>query len=294
MEIEVVSEIWKNIIVAVVSFLLAILGQQYFLNKQNEIQKIDIHTSFDNSYLSKPKFPDSKIEIKVDGKTKESIGLLEVSLVNFSNNVFKDVPIIIEVKPRKGDSFTYLSHFAYGEKSIKDLVEETKPYELDNGVYRFSYKAISLNRSEEANVSMKLGVLFEGQEEPDVVVSAVGINTREFNIENSPARAKVQRDAFILLVTIVIGFFALFFIVLGPIISRLTSPLDRKNDKRYAKQIYDVLQAESHYSELSETDLKEHVADFLYKRQLNWWETKSKFGKWLLGMRDPQPEDYKI
>jgi hypothetical protein len=294
MEIAVVSEIWKNIIVAVVSFLLAILGQQYFFNIQNEIQKIDIHTSFDSSYLSKPKFPDSKVEIKVDGKTKESIGLLEISLVNFSNNVFKDVPIVIEVKPKKGDSFTYLSHFAYGEKSIKDLVEETKPYELDNGVYRFSYKAISLNRSEEANVSMKLGVLFEGQEEPAVVVSAVGINTREFNIENSPARAKVQRDAFFLLVAIVIGFFALFFIVLGPIASRLTSPLDRKNDKRYAKQIYDVLQAESHYSELSETELKEHVADFLYKRQLNWWETKSKFGKWLLGMRDPQPEDYKI
>lgn len=294
MEIAVVSEVWKNIIVAVVSFLLAILGQQYFFNKQNEIQKIDIHTSFDNNYLSKPKFPDSKVEIKVDGKTKESIGLLEVSLVNFSNNSFKDIPIIIEVKPKKGDSFTYLSHFAHGEKSIKDLVKETKPYELDNGVYRFAYKAISLNRNEEANVSMKLGVLFEGQEEPDVVVSAVGINTREFNIENSPARAKVQRDAFFLLVAIIIGFFALFFIVLGPIISRLTSPLDRKNDKRYSKQIYDVLKAEPHYSSLSETQLKQHVADFLYKRQLNWWVTKSKFGKWLLGMREPQPEDYKI
>jgi len=289
-----VSDVWKNIVVAVVSFLLAILGQQYFFNKQHEIPKVDIITNFDSNYLSKPKFPDSKVEIKVDNNTKDSIGLLEVALVNFSHKVFKDVPVIIEIKPKKGDSFTYLSHFAHGEKELKDLVEETKPYEFNNGVHRFSYKAISLNRSEEADIAMKLGILFEGQEEPDVVVSVAGLNTRDFNIENSPAREKVQRDAIFILIAVILGLFAFIFIIFGPIISRLITPLDRKSDKRYSKQIFEVLRSESHYSHMSDDELKIHVANFLYKRQLNWWNSKSLFGKWSLGMREPQPTDYSI
>ncbi len=288
------SEIWKSVVVAVVSFLLAILGQQYFFDKQNEIPKIDIHTNFDSNYMSKPKFPDAKVEIKVNNNAKESIGLFEISLVNFSNKAIKDVPILIEVKPKKDDSFTYLSHFAHGEKEMKGLVEEMKPYELDNGTHRFSYKAISLNRSEEANIAMKLGILFEGKNEPDVVVSAPGFNTRAFNKENSPARAKTQRNALFLMIALMLGLFGFTFIVFGPIISRLSSPLDRKSDKRYAKQIFDVLRIQSQYSQMTDDELKNHVADFLYKRQFNWWNSKSVLGKWFLGMRDPQPTDYRI
>lgn len=288
------SDVWKNIVVAVVSFLLAIIGQQYFFNKQNEIQKIDVHTNFDSNYLSKPKFPDSKVEIKVDGSTKESIGILEVSLVNFSNQTFKDIPIIIEVTPKRGDSFSYLSHFAHGEKGMKDLVEATKPYEFVNGVHRFFYTAKSLNRSEEADIGMKLGILFEGEQEPEVNVSAVGLNTRDFDIAHSPARSKVQIDAFLIIIAFVVGLFAFTFAIFGPIISRLTSPLDRKNNKKYALQIFDVLRADVHYSSMTDDVLKQHISEILYKRQNNWWNEKSWLGKWSLGMRAPDPSDYKI
>ncbi|MBV1929712.1 MAG: hypothetical protein KUG81_09415 [Gammaproteobacteria bacterium] len=288
------SVVWKNILVAVFSFLLAIVGQQYYFEKQNEIQRIDVHTSFDSDYISKPKFPDSKVEITVDGNTKDSIGLLEVSLVNFSSKVFTDVPLLIEIRPKKTGTFNYLSHFAHGEKGMKDLVVKTKDYEYDNGVHRFSYKVKSLNRSEEADISMKLGVLFEGEKEPDVLVSAVGLSTREFNIENSPSRAKVKRDAFLLVIGLFLGLFLVTFIMVGPLISRLTSPLDRKSNKRYAKELFDVLRAEPLHQSMTDGDLKGHIATILYKRQIIWWSSKSWLGKWSLGMREPQPSDYQI
>ncbi|MGL4918579.1 MAG: hypothetical protein ACRC5D_20400 [Aeromonas allosaccharophila] len=288
------QNLWKNIVVSIVSALLAIAGQQYFFDKQNEIPKIDVYKNFDNAYLSKPKFPDSKVEIKVDGNTKESIGLLEIALINFSHQSFNNIPIIIEVKPKNGEKFTYLSHFVHGEKGIRDLVKEIKPYEVDNGTHRFSYNVVSLNRTDEANLSMKLGILFEGQHEPDVVVSAAGVNTREFNIENSPARANVQRDTFLLMIAFIVGLLAFIFIIFGPIISRFTLPLDKKSDKRYAKQIFDVMRVDTYYESMSDDTLKRHVASFLYKRQLNWWNKKSFFGKWYLGMRTPQPDDYEF
>lgn len=295
------SDLSKNVLVAIVSFLLAIVGQQYYFEKQNEIQKIDVHTSFDSDYISKPKFPDAKVEIKVDGKTKESIGLLEISLVNFSRKVYKDVPFIIEVKPKKNSSFTYLSHFVHGEKGMKDLVEKTKEYEFDNGVHRFSYKVKSLNRSDETVIGVTLGVLFEGEEEPDVVVSAVGLSTRDYDIENSPTRSKVRRDAFIMLILVVLGLVIATLLFVGPIMSRLTSPFDRKSDKRYTQQLFDVLKAEMLDNPITDLDspmtdeqLKDLVAKILYKRQLNWWNKKSLLGKWSLGMRTPQPDDYRI
>lgn len=276
------------------SFLLAVIGQQYFFDKQNEIQKIDIHTNFDKSYLSKPKFPDSKVEIKVDGTTKESIGILEVSLINFSNKAFKDVPIIIEVTPKRGGSFTYLSHFAHGEKGMKDLVELTKPHEFVNGSHRFFYTAKSLNRSEESDIGMKLGVLFEGEQEPDVTVSAVGLNTRDFDINHSPSRAKVKRDAFLIVIAFFIGLFAFTFAVFSPVMSRLISPLDRKSNKKYALEIFQVLRGDSFYDSMSDDNLKLHVSQLLYERQCIWWNGKSWLGKWSLGMRAPESSDYKI
>jgi uncharacterized membrane protein len=288
------SGFWKSILVAIVSVFLTILGQHILYENQNEIQKIDILTSFDNNYLSKPKFPDSKVEIKVDGNTKESIGLLEVSLFNFSNRVFKDVPIVIELKPKQGGLFTYLSHFAHGEKGMKDLIDETKPYELDNGIHRFAYKVKSLNRSEGADVVMKLGVLFEGQDEPEVLVSAIGLNTRDFKIEHSPARSKLQRDTLIAMIVFILGLVAFVLIILGPIISKISSPLDRRIDRRNSKQLFEVLRAEALYNNMSDDELKKHVADFLYKRQNELWNTKSWISKWFLGMREPQPSDYRI
>ncbi|AXB33879.1 hypothetical protein DSB67_21010 [Vibrio campbellii] len=288
------SELWKNLVVATVSFLLAIVGQQYFFGKQTEIPKIDVHTNFDSNYMSKPKFPDTKVEIKVNDKAKESIGLFEISLVNFSDKAFKDIPIIIEVKPKKGESFIHLSHFAHGEKEMKELVKETKPYELENGSYRFSYNAVSINRTEKSEVAMRLGILFEGQSEPDVVVSGPGFNTRVFDIENSPARSEMQKNTVLLFIAILLGMVAFTLMIFGPVISLLSSPIDRKSDKRYAKQIFDVLRSGDVYDQMSDDELKSHVADFLYRRQINWWDTKSTLGKWFLGMREPKTSDYRI
>lgn len=288
------SDVWKNIVSVAVSFLLGTSYQNYLFDKQNEIQKIDIHTNFDSSYLSKPKFPDSKVEIKVDGKTKESIGILEVSLINFSNNVFTDVPIIIEVTPEKGSSFSYLSHFAHGEKGMKDLVEPTRPYEFTNGTHRFFYKAKSLNRSEDADIGMKLGVLFEGEKEPDIKVSAVGLSTRDFDIDNSPARAKVERETLIAVIIFIVGVLIFALGIFSPILYRLTSPLDRKREKKYAREVFDVLRVDSYYSSMSDDDLKQHVSEFLYKRQYNWWSAAPWLIKWHFGMRAPELNDYRV
>jgi len=289
------SDLWKNLTVAIVSFLLAILGQQYFFNKDNEIQYLDIYTSFDNNYISKPKFPDSKVTIIVDRKTKESIGLFEIALVNFSNEVYKNIPIIIEVKPKKGDSFTYLSHFAHGEKEMKELVEETKPYEFDNGIHRFSLKAKSLNRTETPKAAaLKLGILFEGEHEPEVSISAVGLSTRYYDPGHSPVHSKVQRDAVLITIAFILVIFIFLFTVLMPILSRLLSPFDRRNEKKYARQLFDVLENDPKYTSMSEEELKEHIANFLYKIRINWWNSKSLLTKWTFGMREPQQDDYKF
>ncbi|MEC4728158.1 hypothetical protein HWQ46_21715 [Shewanella sp. D64] len=286
------GNLWGKIVVAIVTCALTMIGQQYFFEKQNEIQKLDVHINFDKNYLSKPKFPDSKVEIKVDGSTKESIGLLEISLVNFSDKVFKDIPIVIEVKPKESDKFTYLSHFAHGEKGIKNLVEETKDYEFDNGVHRFSYKVKSLNRSEGADPNMKLGILFDGQDKPQIIVSAIGLNTREYNYGHSPAQLKVERDISLMFIALIVGVFLFTYFIFGPAISRITAPLERRKDRKYAKELFEVLRGDPLYNTMSDNDLTDHITSSLYKRQVIWWNRSSWTIKLLWGMRRPKPTDF--
>ncbi len=284
----------KNILYVLVSFMLGIASQYYFFEKSNEIQKLDVRTNFDSNYLSKPKFPDSKVEIKVDGDTKESIGILEISLVNFSNTVLKDIPVIIEVTPKRGGLFSYLSHFAHGEKGVLDLVEISKPYEFVNGTHRFFYTVKSFNRSDGDDIGMKLGILFEGDQKPDVTVSAVGLSTRDFDIEHSPARTKANREAWIMFITVLAGLLLFMFAIFVPLLSRLTSPLDKIISKKNASETFKIMRLDPYYASLTDNDLKQHVADVLYKRQRNWWNDKSILGKWLLGMKGPEFDDYRF
>jgi hypothetical protein len=153
-----------------------------------------------------------------------------------------------------------LSHFAHGENGMKDLVEETKNYEFSKGSQRSFYKVKSFNRNEEDNISMKLSILFEGEGEPDVLVLAVGLSTRDFNIENSPAYSKIKRDAFIMFIVIIVIFFVFIFILFFSLVSKVTISLDRKGYKRYAKKLFDVMRLDVLHDSMSDDEIKSYLA----------------------------------
>ncbi|MGM0609262.1 MAG: hypothetical protein ACQESP_12710 [Candidatus Muiribacteriota bacterium] len=102
----------KNTIVALISVVLTFFIQQYYYSKTNEIKKLDVHQSFNPNFLSKPKFPNSNIELKIDGIDKSRLGLFEVSLLNYSNSTYNDIPIHIKITPENTDEFKVITYYA--------------------------------------------------------------------------------------------------------------------------------------------------------------------------------------
>jgi len=286
------SDLWKNVFIVILSVFFTFLVEQYRYSEQNEILKLDVHASFEPDYLSKPKFPNANVKLSVDGSDKEKLGLYEISIVNFTSNNYKDIPIHISVKPDNPDEFKVLSYFAVGEKGMEDLVSEVKPMRFDGKSYRFSYVASTLNRAEKDEVGLALSLLFEGNKQPSLKVVANGVNTREFSWNNSPEKSKVERNAFYILIGLLVGIIIVTWIIVGPIMSVLIRPLDRKSDKKFAKSIFDAIRDENLQSQLSDQQLKEFVAQMLHSQRKATWDARTPIGKWSLGLREPRFSDY--
>jgi hypothetical protein len=292
------NDIWKNLIIAVISFLLAFIGQYYYYQDQLEIKQLDVHKHFDPNFIAKPKFPDSKIEFKIDGNEKDEVGKLNISIVNYSTKAFEDLPIKIKITPEDTNNFKVLTYSAVGEKEVSGLIKEDQKMTFDGNSYTFSYTVSTVNREEQNNYSLQLRILFEGNEEPNVDVVAKGVGTRDYDETNSPHQKSISWKAAWLAIGLFIlvlsGIFIVTWLIIGPIISLATQNMELNRCKKYATQLIEAIRAENLHPELDDVQLSNHVAKMLYARQLIWWNNQSGLRKWSFGFVAPKSDDYYV
>ncbi|WP_324172037.1 hypothetical protein [Sulfurimonas sp.] len=292
------SETLKNILIASISALLAFAGSYYIYSEQLKINKLDLHNDFDANYFSKPKFPSDDIILTVNNIEKEQLGILKISLMNFSAKNFPDIPIKIKITPKNIKDFKILSYSAVGEKEFYDNVSETKKMFFDGTSYYFSYIVSSMNRTEKSNYGLQLRVLFEGTEEPKVSISAKDVSIRNYDVSNSPYQKSFNFKVSMFGIAILVGFFIILMLllvtILGPIISLITKKSDRQNRQKYALEIFEAIKSDSLQVGTSDEQIRDFVASMLYKQQLERWNKKTIIGKWSLGMIVPNKADHTI
>ncbi|MGM0609358.1 MAG: hypothetical protein ACQESP_13190 [Candidatus Muiribacteriota bacterium] len=184
--------------------------------------------------------------------------------------------------------------YATGENKIPDLVKELKPVSFDGKTYLFSYQVSTLNRTEKEDIGFKLSMLFEGNKQPKIDVVAKGISTRAFAWENSPYQQNITTKALVLLVVFLLIFLILMVLIIGPFMSWISRPFDRKSDKTYARKVYETIKEENLLPDHDDNQIKTFIQQMLFKQRLKNWNCKSKISKWSLGMRSPQEEDFLI
>jgi flagellar basal body-associated protein FliL len=187
-----------------------------------------------------------------------------------------------------------VTYYATGENNIPDLVKELKPVSFDGKAYLFSYQVSTLNRTEKEDIGFTLSMLFEGNKQPKIDVVAKGINTQAFAWEHSPYQQNLTTKALILLVLFLLIFIILMVLVIGPFMSWISRPFDRKSDKTYAKKVYETIIDENLLPNHDDNQIKTFVQKMLFKQRLKNWNSKSKISKWSLGMRSPREEDFLI
>ncbi|WP_418186414.1 hypothetical protein [Aliarcobacter lanthieri] len=288
------NELYKGIILAVITAILTFLGSYFLYFQELKIEKLDLNKDFETNYFSKPKFLSNEIKLLVNGEEKNQLGIMKISLLNFTTKNFSDIPIKIRITPKNKEQFKILAYSAVGEKEFYNNINEDKKMYSEEGTYYFSYVVSSLNRVDKPEYGLQLRILFEGNEEPKVDISAKNVSIQDFDISHSPYYKELNFK---------IPFFAILFIVcvliftilvVGPIISLLSKKSDLKRKKKYAEEIFNALKQNAFLENKSDEELKDFVAKILYTQQIELWNKKKFWDKWSVGMISPKIDDYKF
>lgn len=289
--------IWKIVLSCILSAILTAIAAYWIHLEQIKVPKLDVATKFESNYFSNPKFPNDKIRLIVNKTEQEAIGIMYVSLVNFSTKELVDLPVSIIIEPHNVGGFEVLAYSAVGENEAPELVEETKKMVFDEGVYRFSYKAKAINRIDEPDYGFQLRILFKGKDEPNVKVSTAGIDTREYDEGNKPSSTKdtiKNTSMFILMMAVFLVLVIIFtWLIFMPIASLLSHKWDVDLRKKRAAKLFDVIKSSGLNPELNDEQLKDYVTEILYQERLQYWNASSAIVKWTSAMIPPNKEEHR-
>ncbi|MDN3402061.1 MULTISPECIES: hypothetical protein [Pseudoalteromonas] len=287
---------WKNILVAALSALFTFAGSYYFYSESLAISKLDLHKDYDDNYFSKPKFPSDDIILTVNKIEKEKIGLLQISLLNYTAKDYLDIPINFKLTPKELSNFKVLAYSVVGHGDVNDLVKEPKKMEFDGNSFNFSFKVSAINRTEKSDYGIQLRILFEGTEEPNIRAFAKGVGIRDFDINNSPYQETISKKSLLIFIGALVCFCLVMFImmifILNPVMSIMTRKSDIKSRQKYAESLFLAIKKENLLPGKTDPQIAEFIADMLHRRQCEWWDKRSPIAKWSLGLMAPERKEH--
>lgn len=288
--------IWKIVFSCVLTAILtAIVGYILYL-EETKIPKLDYDTYFEKNYFSKPKFPDDEIKLIINDDEKEKIGMMSVSLFNFSTKDLISIPVIITITPKNASNFRVLAHSAVGANENSDLVVESRPMRIDDKSYIFSYTASSINRVDTSEYGMQLRILFEGEDRPKVSVNAIGISTREYDPAHSPSDIRksiiITLLAFFTPIAVIVVTSFLAAIIIVPTVTFFSQNYDARRNRKRSKELADIIKEENFELNLDNDKIDKFVNDLLYKEAISAWKKQSLFSKLMYANIAPKHENY--
>lgn len=289
--------IWRVVFSCTLTAIFtAVIGYLLYL-EQVKVPKLDIHKKFESNYFSKPKFPNDEVRLIVNNVEKEKIGIMYVSLVNFSTKDLLDLPVTIIIEPENVEQFKVLAHSAVGEHETTGSVIQTKKMVFDGNKYYFNFIAQAINRVDGPDPGLQLRLLFEGTEEPKVKVSAIGIDTREYDIDNSPSSSRDSIKTTSWLVLFMLSFVLIVIVVTGMFIMPAVSLFSHKSDVKFRKKrataLFHIIKENNLNPELDDEKLINYVTELLYQERLRNWNGLSIILKWTSAMIPPNKEDHR-
>lgn len=284
----------KQILISIIlTGLVSFLIQQNAYLIENKIQMLDMHTEINENYLSKPNFPKSNIELKVDGVNKDQLGLLTISFFNYSKKNLSKSSVRIIVTPDDIKDFDLVSYFAVGEKQIPNLLKEVEKVEFNGQSFIFNYEIDFINRTDKIDYSIQLKIMYEGSNDINVEAVAEGIGIRKYNKNNMPYNRKTNIQAILLLLSMFLVIISIS-IISSFIYSKLFRGSKQKLLNNELNKIYKIMRNDLKYTEISDDELKKRVSNLEYKKDLFDWNNKSKFSKFLDGFYSPDNRNYTL
>ncbi|MBI5748011.1 MAG: hypothetical protein HZA00_02720 [Nitrospinae bacterium] len=292
-------DFFKNILLIGIGAIFSHFGQQYYYAYENQIQYLDYKIEQSIGFLSKPNLPDHDVKIMVDDKVTETLSKFTISIFNYSDKDYSNVPIYINIITKDGKKTSVIGEYAVGENNIPEMIKKIPNLEPNHEkeVIRYGYNLSSVNRTEKLSPVFQVNFLIEGKEIPDIKVytNYAGLKIREFDYNNISHFKNIKLKQLVLLLVIIVGG-SLGYIILIALLIRLINLFfpTKKIKQKQVEKLTNSLSQKLSINQLSENQRRDIIADIIYQQDKNKWDriNKNKLIRWLTGEKEPVRNQY--
>jgi len=202
----------QTILISVITLLIGAFIGLYFdslkARYKDKIEYFDLRIRSVDNYLKTPSIAQDELDIIWKDQKINNISSITIELYNFSNLDFEDVPIIIELFPRKREDIKVIAHHVVGEETREDLINNiTSTLESNKLIYEFSANLFNRTKKDSPNVIATFLIAGEMAPKPNIFINKKGVKTRRYDSDHTA----VLTDFEVILIFIFI-FFAFVFI----------------------------------------------------------------------------------
>lgn len=212
----------KILIQISISLLLLIAGtflgyvvQKYLEDESRKIRYLDRDIDIDRNIISWPSVLGPKLKIHLEEKSIENLSRVSVTIHNFTDNDFSDVPVFVELIPYSNEELNIVGKEVLGSKGLPEAIvpiDGVKP--SNSGGERFGYKINAANRVEEPVFRASYLVVGNSISKVKVETDKAGLEFREFSYMNAYSETLFEKMKETFSLAIAIAVFAVFMAVL--------------------------------------------------------------------------------
>jgi len=247
----------------------------------DNVEYFDLRVSSIDNYLTTPSIAKNELDIIWKDEEVENISSLTLEFFNFSRDDFENVPIVIELHPKKAEEIKVIAHRIIGEDSREDIVKEVVSNTEEDKI-SYSFTAQLFNRTDTDSPNLVITLLSSGKVAPvpKVFLNKKGVKIRKFDSTNSYFLS-------------VFEFLAIFFVAIFGIAYLLNRQQSRKEIntfRRAAEAVEHRIVSES-ISDKSDAPVAGSltVRDIIHEIRMQRWDRLEWFDRKL--KRKPKRED---
>ena len=222
-------------------------------------------------------------------KEVEKISKVTIYLINYSNDFFKDMEILLKIN-NPDSKINLLTRHATGENNEEKMVELGE----DNGVDSFKYTIKTAKRTDKYDEFFKLIIYYEGDYEfkdNDFTVNVLNAEAkvRKYKKEHSPEDTNNKVLSVLILFGVICG-----AIIFSALFIMLMRPQNKKFNQEFATRVYKASSKIDLLNDIPEDKRKTVISQLLFEQVKERRQTSSKFELFLEGKAEPELGDYKV
>jgi hypothetical protein len=272
-----------NLLLVIITGIIT-WGIAYYQYKQTTEKKyFEYYFDPNPNFLSKPNLSGKKVAFFMDEKPIENLSQLRVTIYNFSDKDFENIPIYFELSNKNGDSIKLVNASAFREDGITDGIKEKIEINPSNikGAVKKRYDISNLSRKNEWKTSFTIDFFFEGKSVPEckVYTDQTNAEARKLDISKFDFSAWYESIYFVVGCLLIIAIFAFY--------------RDRIDTVKRNKEIIDFtakhLENDKHLTLISSN--LEIAKETFFLRELYLWEKTNRLYKRIFKNREPKRDD---